>query len=243
MTSRSVALAALLSTSLLATGISAQAQTATSAPPAAAAAPAAETAHDRLFRLFKQSDEDNLRRNPISGIFRGDLRYADEFGDYITDAYFAKEKAATEAELAALRAIPRDQLNATDQLAYDVFEYQQIQGLEGYEPRYFDVSVVRPMNHFSGFHTFYPDFASGKGAAPFKTVADYENNIKRHAGYAILLDRSIGRFRQGMASGVFETKLTIRNVIEQLNDQLKQKPEDSQLYGPVTKFPDGISAA
>jgi uncharacterized protein (DUF885 family) len=65
---------------------------------------------------------------------------------------------------------------------------------------------------------------------------DYENNIKRHAGYAQLLDKSIDRFRQGMKSGVFETKLTIRNVIDQLNEQLKQKPEDSQLYMPVKKF-------
>ncbi len=234
---RSAVLAALLSTSLRAIPASAQTQ------PTAPAAAAVESAHDRLFRLFKQSDEDNLRRNPIFGIFRGDLRYADQFGDYITDEYFAKEKAATEAELAALRGIPRDQLNATDQLAYDVFEYNQVQGLEGFEPRYFDVSIVRPINHFSGFHTFYPTFASGKGAAPFKTVADYENNIKRHAGYAVLLDRSIGRFRQGMKSGVFETKLTIRNVIDQLSDQLKQKPEDSQLYAPVKKFPEGISAA
>ena len=233
------ALAALLTTSLIAGPAAAQ----SAAAEAPVAAPATESAHDRLFRLFKQSDEDNLRRNPIFGIFRGDLRYADQFGDYITDDYYAKEKAATEAELAVLRAIPRDQLNATDQLAYDIFEYQQLQGLEGYEPRYFDVSVVRPINHFSGFHTFYPTFASGKGAAPFKTVADYENNIKRHAGYATLLDRSIDRFRQGMANGVFETKLTIRNVIDQLNDQLKQKPEDSQLYGPVKAFPDSISAA
>jgi uncharacterized protein (DUF885 family) len=233
-----IALAALLSTSLLAGPVLAQTQ-----PAAAPATAAAQSAHDRLFQLFKQSDEDNLRRNPISGLFRGDLRYADQFGDYITDEYFAKEKAATLAELAALRAIPRAELNATDQLAYDVFEYGQVQSLEGYEPRYFDVSIVRPINHFSGFHTFYPTFASGKGAAPFKTVADYENNIKRHAGYATLLDRSIGRFRQGMASGVFETKLTIRNVIEQLSDQLKQKPEDSQLFQPVKKFPDGISAA
>jgi uncharacterized protein (DUF885 family) len=232
-----IALAALLSTSLMAGPALSQA-----APAAPATAPA-QTAHDRLFNLFKQSDEDNLRRNPIFGLFRGDLRYADQFGDYITDDYYAKEKAATEAELAALRAIPRDQLNATDQLAYDIFEYQQLQGLEGYEPRYFDVSVVRPINHFSGFHTFYPTFASGKGAAPFKTVVDYENNIKRHAGYAILLDRAIGRFRQGMQSGVFETKLTIRNVIDQLDAQLKQAPEESQLYGPVKKFPDGISAA
>lgn len=208
----------------------------------AAAAPAVpvESAHDRLFRLFKQSDEDSLRRNPIQGVFRGDLRYADQFGDYITDEYFAKEKAATEAELVELRSIDRAALSPTDQLAYDVFEYGQVQSLEGYEPRYFDVSIVRPINHFSGFHTFYPTFASGKGAAPFKTVADYENNIKRHAGYAQLLDRAIGRFRQGMASGVFETKMTIRNVISQLDAQLKQKPEESQLYAPVKNFPDTI---
>jgi uncharacterized protein (DUF885 family) len=240
MTSRTAIFAALLSTCLLSAPANAQGQPAATA---AAAPAAAETAHDRLFRLFKQSDEDNLRRNPISGIFRGDLRYADQFGDYITDEYFAKEKAATEAELAELRKIDRSQLNPTDQLAYDVFEYQQVQGLEGYEPRYFDTTVVRPINHFSGFHTFYPTFASGKGAAPFKTVADYENNIKRHAGYAQLLDRSIDRFRQGMKSGVFETKLTIRNVIEQLDAQLKQAPEESQIYAPVKNFPDAISAA
>ena len=240
MISRSVALAALFSASLPAMALAGPAQATTSAP---SQAPAAETAHDRLFRLFKQSDEDSLRRNPISGVFRGDLRYADQFGDYITDEYFAREKAATLAELAALRAIPRSQLSPTDQIAYDVFEYQQVQSLEGYEPRYFDVSVVRPINHFSGFHTFYPTFASGNGAAPFKTVADYENNIKRHAGYAVLLDRSIGRFGQGMKSGVFETKLTIRNVIDQLSDQLKQAPEDSQFYNPVKTFPDSIGAA
>jgi uncharacterized protein (DUF885 family) len=241
MTSRTAILAAFLSTTLLAVPASAQGQAA--APAAETAAPAAQSAHDRLFQLFKQSDEDNLKRNPIFGIFRGDLRYADQFGDYITDEYYAKEKAATEAELAALRAIPRDQLNPTDQLAYDVFEDSQVQGLEGYEPRYFDVSVVRPINHFSGFHTFYPTFASGKGAAPFKTVADYDNNLKRHAGYAVLIDRSIGRFRQGMKSGVFETKMTIRNVIDQLNDQLKQKPEDSQYFAPIKAFPDSVGEA
>ena len=236
-----IALAALLSTSLLAGN--AAAQTAP-APAAATAAPAAaESAHDRLFKLFKQSDEESLKRNPISGLFRGDLRYADQFGDYITDEYFAKEKAATEWELAELHKIDRSQLNPTDQIAYDVFEYSDQQGLENFDPKYFNVTVVRPINHFSGFHTFYPTFASGKGAAPFKTVVDYENNIKRHAGYATLLDRSIGRFREGMGSGVFETKLTIRNVIDQLDAQLKQTPEESQFYAPVKNFPASISAA
>ncbi len=49
------------------------------AAPPVAEAPAV-SAHDQLFALFKKSDEDQLRRNPIFGIFRGDLRYADQFG-------------------------------------------------------------------------------------------------------------------------------------------------------------------
>ena len=238
----------LLSTAFL--GACAANPAPTIAPPPVAEAPAAAepaapvaSAHDALFKLFKDSDEAQLKRNPLFALFRGDMRYADQFGDYITDDYLAGEKAALVSELAALRAIDRSQLNAIDQLAYDVFEYNQVNGLEGYEPQYLEPGKVRPINHFSGFHTFYPTFASGKGAAPFKTVADYENNIKRHEGYATLLDRSIGRFREGMASGVFETKLTIRNVIAQLDEQLKQKPEDSMLYAPVKAFPAAVPEA
>ncbi|MCL6741887.1 DUF885 domain-containing protein [Sphingomonas sp. RB56-2] len=203
----------------------------------------AETAHDRLFRLFKESDEASLKRNPLSALFRGDLRYADRLGDNITDQYFDGERAASEADLAALHAINRADLDATDQIAYDVFEFSTKDTLRGLQPDLLALTVVRPLNHFFGFHTFYPTFASGKGAAPFKTVADYDNNLKRHADAVTYIDRAIGRFRQGEQAGVVETKLTVRNMIEQLDTQLAQKPEESSYYGPVKQFPDGISAA
>ena len=235
---RKTTVAILLSTAMFSVAPVA-AQTAQPAP----ATTTAETPHDRLFRLFKESDEAQLKRNPIFGIFRGDLRYADQFGDYITEEYYAKERAASEADLAALRAIPRASLNSTDQLAYDVFEFTTKDTLKGYEPQYLSVTKVRPINHFSGFHTFYPSFSSGSGGAPFKTVADYENALKRHAGYVTLLDRAIGRFKEGEAAGVFETKMTIRNVIEQFDTQLKQPVEESPFYQPVKNFPAEFSAA
>ena len=198
---------------------------------------------EALRTLFKESDEANLKRNPISGLFRGDLRYADQFGDYITPAYFDSERAATQAELAQLAKIDRAALNATDRIAYDVFKWQQNQALSGLTPEILALTVVRPLNHFSGFHTFYPTFSSGKNGAPFKTLVDYENNLKRHKGFVTLLDRSIGRFREGMDSGVVETKLTIRNVIAQLDTQLKQPVEDSPYFGPTKVFPASFSDA
>lgn len=202
-----------------------------------------QTEGEKLRALFHESDEANLKRNPLVGIFRGDLRYADRLGDYCSDAYFAAEKAAAEGELAALEKIDRSKLNEVDRIAYDVFKYGKEQTLKGFEDAIFRVTVVRPINHFSGVHTFYPTFASGKGAAPFRTLADYENNLKRHSQFPAVLECAIDRFRQGLAAGIVETRMTIRNVIEQLDLQLKQKPEESPYYGPVTEFPGGISEA
>jgi uncharacterized protein (DUF885 family) len=183
-----LARSALLSVCLLAIAVPAAAQTPASAAPAAAQ----QSAHDRLFRLFKESDEANLKRNPLDAILRGDMRYADRLGDTITDRYYAGEKAAAEHDLAALHAIPRGQLNATDQLAYDVFDFSTKDTLRGLQPDLLALTKVQPLNHFFGIHTFYPTFASGKGGAPFNTLQDYENNLKRHRDFVTYLDRALG---------------------------------------------------
>jgi uncharacterized protein (DUF885 family) len=222
------------------------AASAASAQRAQAPAPAAAAAHSadaRLRQLFHDSDEDNLRRNPIQGIFRGDYRYAAHLGDYTSDAYFAAERAAAEHELAILRSIDRNALNATDRISYDVFKWQRENDLADLQPAMLALTAVRPINHFSGFHTFYPVFASGRGGAPFRNVEDYENNLTRHREFAALIDRAIGRFRQGLASGVVETKLTIRNVISQLDTQLHDAPEASPYYAPAANFPDAVPEA
>jgi uncharacterized protein (DUF885 family) len=204
---------------------------------------ASATESQRLAALFAADDEASLKRNPLNAMFRGDMRYADRFGDFISDTYFDNERSAAQANLDGLKTIDRAKLNDTDKIAYDVYKQSQIDALKGLSKEIMDLTVVRPLNHFFGFHTFYPTFASGQGAAPFKTVQDYENNLKRHKEFIVLMDASIGRFRQGMASGVFETKMTIRNVIVQLNTHLAQKTEESPYYGPVLKFPANFSDA
>ena len=164
-------------------------------PPVVAVDPpaTAESEHNRLFDLFKRSDEASLKRNPISAIYRGDLRYADSLGDGITDAYYAGERAAAEHDLAELKTIEREVLNPTDQIAYDVFAFDTSNALRALQPDLLALTAVRPMNHFYGYHTFYATFASGSGGAPFKTLEDYENNLKRHRDFVTLIDRAIGR--------------------------------------------------
>jgi uncharacterized protein (DUF885 family) len=214
------------------------------APPAAAAPAAtpapAETASERLRALFARSDEDLLRRIPLAGIYRGDLRYADRFGDYLSEAFFAGERAAQQAELAALLAIDRGALSPTEQLAYDVFRRDKEMALRGLAPEMLALTAVRPIDHFFGFHTSFADLSSGRGAAPFRTVEDYENSLRRTTGFVQQIDAAIARFREGMASGVVQPRLVVNNVIGQLDTMLEQGVEGSTFYLPVQNFPDTV---
>ncbi len=209
------------------------------------AAPAAgEAAADaRLRALFHDSDEGSLRRNPVQALFRGDMRYADQLGDFFSDAHIAAEREAARGDLAALATIDRAKLTPVDRIAYDVFRQQTELNLRGFAPDLVALSIVRPLDHFYGIHTFYPDLASGQGAAPFKSVADYENNLKRNAQYAVQIDAAIARFREGMKSGIVQPKLVVRNMVGQLDNLLAGGADQSPFYGPVKTFPAGIGEA
>ncbi|MFN3726373.1 MAG: DUF885 domain-containing protein [Allosphingosinicella sp.] len=209
------------------------------APPTAAR----QNEGERLRALFAASDAAMLRRNPITAIGRGDYSNADKLGDYYSDAYVAAEKAAVESDLAALERIDRSALNATDQLAYDVFKFGREQDLKGFAPDILPLTIVRPINHFGGLQSFYPVFASGRSIAPFRNVDDYEDNLSRHRQFGPLVDRIIARFRQGLASGVVDTKLTVRNMVEQIDNLLRDAPEASPFYDPIENFPAAVPAA
>jgi uncharacterized protein (DUF885 family) len=227
----------------LAAALAALAAPAFAAPAPRPAAAAPQTEGQKLAALFRASDEASLRRNPIQALFRGDLRYAPEFGDYITDRYVAGEKAAAEADLAALARIDRAKLSADDRISYDVFKWQTELTLKGFAPNLVKATIERPIDHFAGFQVFVPDLSSGEGAAPFKTVADYENNLKRLQGYIVYLDRATARMRQGLADGIVNPKLVMKNVVDQLDGIVAQGVEGSTFYKPVTNFPAAIPAA
>ncbi|ALE15697.1 hypothetical protein AMC99_00385 [Altererythrobacter epoxidivorans] len=229
--------------SLAACATTPMADTPVASVPELSPAERAAAQHDALFAVFESADEAELALSPLGAMSRGDLSQADRIGDYYTDELTAASKALAEKNLAALGEIDRSALSETDRLAYDVFEFSQREALKSFAPDILAVSEVRPMNHFFGLHTYYPTIESGQGLAPFKTVKDYENAIGRHADYARIIDRAIGRFREGMDSGVLETKMTVSNMIEQLDTQLAIKVEESPFWTPITEMPEDISDA
>jgi uncharacterized protein (DUF885 family) len=234
-------LALAASTALLFTAAPALAQTA--AAPTQTAAAADQSEHDKLFSLFEDADARELALNPLSRLFRGEEENAGRLGDLLTDSAFLAARTDIKLNLALLAQVDRSKLDATDALAYDVFKYTQERALLGYTDETRRLTEVRPLNHFFGLHTFYPTFASGTGVAPFKTLANYEDNLSRHDDYIAFIDRAIAKFREGMKSGVIETKLTTGIMVTQLDTQLNTALTESQYMAPTKAFPDEFSDA
>ncbi len=207
-----------------------------------AATSSAATPSQRIAALFAASDAASLRRNPLYALGRGDLSHAAEFGDYISDRYYAAERAAAEADLAALARIDRAALTPDEQISYDVFKWQRTTDLRGLQPDLLPLLADRPIDHFNGLHTGFAELSSGQGSAPFKTVADYEAGLKRFDGFVVWLGRAEARMRQGMAAGIVQPKLVTANVVEQLDAMIGPPIESGAFMKPVMAFPAGIPA-
>ena len=210
--------------------------------PSDVAAPATDQ-RAALLALFERSDAAFLERNPTAAWYRGDFSRADTLGSGFAPDYFAKERAAAEAELAALKAIDRDALSPEDRISWDVFAYNQQRTIEQTSAANLPFEKFLPIDHFRGFHIGYPRLSSAGGVMPFTTVTDYENALKRHAQVPGQIDAAIARMREGMTAGVVQPKLTVTTMIEQLDTQLKLTTEQTPYWTPIASFPDAIGAA
>src|SRR5687768_6519325 len=92
----------------------------------------ARSEHERLFALFQKSDEANLKLSPLVALGRGDMRFADQFGDYITDEGHAARRKIIEENLAALSGIDRSKLSQRDAVAFDVFKFNSDEQLRSF---------------------------------------------------------------------------------------------------------------
>ena len=119
-----------------------------------------------------------------------------------------------------------------------MFDYQTKDTLRGLQPDLLamqrsaaDEPLLRPA------HRNIRRSRAGRAARPTRRVQDYENSLKRDRDFAANIDEAIRQWKRGEAEGVVDTKLTVRNMIEQLNAQLKLTPEASPYWGPIKSFP------
>ena len=201
------------------------------------AAPAAQLAH-----LLEASDEAMLERNPMHGLFRGDLRRAGRHGDFLSDAHVEAERRAAANDLAALARIPGNRLSAVDRVAYDTFAWSSADALARNSAPASAISTRLPLDQM-GWHLYFPMLSSGESVAPYRTVEDYENGLSRIDGFVAFLDQAVGRMKEGMRMGIVQPRFVVDRLIGQFQEFASQEADKSPYLEPIRKMPTEIAAA
>lgn len=209
------------------------------AGPAAAAA----TPSSRLRDLFKRSDDAELRRNPVNRLSRGDTSQAAKLGQPYSDAYDAQGRHNALRDLNDLAKIDRSALTPDEQVSYDVFKWQRDLDRRGLSGDVLRADQAMAINHFYGIHAAMAQLSSGQSSAPFKTVKDYNDGLKRLQQIPAIMDRVVKRLKRGASEGQVLPRLIMNNVLEQLDAMVSPGVEESDFYAPIKAFPAEISAA
>ena len=203
--------------------------------------PAAASA--RLLSIFEDHNERNLALDPLSAISRGDLRYADRFGDYTSVQYFGALAESARDSLAELAAIDRSELSGAEQIAYDAFRAENEQVSQAWESGVTAILRRLPLDQLFGQHVTFPDMSNGESLAPFETLDDYENGLLRLSGFASYLDRVQEPMREGITTGHVQPTFVTQQLMTQIDAALVAGVDGSPLIMPTRSFPDEIAEA
>ena len=190
-----------------------------------------------LSALLDKYYEERLQLFPVEATSIGDNRYNDKLYVDFTDSYRKKLKEFYNRNLVYITKFERDALNDNDKLSYDAFKREMeinIEGL-GFHDNYF------PLNQFSSMHLVFGQLGSGSVIQPFKTVADYDNWLKRMAVFPAYVDSVIVYFKKGIAEGYVLPKPLVVKMIPQMQAMVVSDVTKSLFYGPVTNLPAAFS--
>lgn len=211
------------------------------AAPVATAAVPDRSDDQKLMLLFAQDAKRDRANSPLQAIYRGEPADPALIGQIFTDALDRRRLAAAKQSLSALGRINRNRLSPERQISFDIFLGDTRTAIDFLSPEMRGLTSVRPLTHFGGLHVEFPSLIAG--ALPYKTEADYRTALAIQKVVPKVLDTAVQRFREGLDSGVVDSKLTTTNMIAQIDALLAQKPEDSPFYAPIREVPKSIPDA
>jgi len=234
---RSLLVAAIAATLLVASPSFAQDATQDAAMASTTAPSSAKAA--QLEKFYADFWEASLKLNPIQATFVGDPRYNDQLPDFFSKAYIDETNRFNEAWLAKARAIGPQGLSGQALLSYDLFVKQQQDAIDG--ERFHN--ELLPIDQFNNVAMLALQLGAGGNAQPFQTVKDYDNWLARASKIPAMWDSAIANMREGVRQGIVQPKALMVKVVPQFDAVIKDKPEDSEFWGPIANMPKDFSDA
>jgi uncharacterized protein (DUF885 family) len=187
----------------------------------------AQSASDSLHRLFDEYTAWHHREFPEEAVARGDYSHADK----ITDGSLAAiERRHRERQhfVERLREIEREELNESDRLNYDMFDFELQTAIEGYRFRAF----LAPMGGRFGPQQDIPQMHR---RVRFGSYDDYANYLTRLEHVPKLVGDTIELMRLGSKEGRTPPRVTLLGLPDQFERLLDSGLDE--LATPLNDFP------
>src|SRR6267142_5370509 len=190
---------------------------------------------ERLHALFRLHWTYTLDEFPDLATYTGDPGRNHRWTDHSLEAY---ERRNREMEIPArvLATIDRAALGAADQVHYDLFRRNAEESLEG---RRFKGEYM-PVTQMGGVQQ---NVAQTLMRRPYFQASDFENALARLEAVPRLVDQTIGLLEKGVETGITPPRVTLRDVPEQVRNQLVDDALASPLLRPFLSIPPSIDAS
>jgi uncharacterized protein (DUF885 family) len=197
------------------------------------AAPALATISDRFF-------EERLRFNPLSATEDvGDPRFEGVLAIDIAPSHRADEARAYTELQQALNRISAHKLSKEDRVTYDLLRYELKLRLDGLK----FPSHLLPLHHLEMVPVRLAQWGSGNSVQPFKTVANYENYLRRIEKLPAWLTQATANLREGIKTGVIQNRAVTERTLTQLEALIKNDVESNPFLGAIKVMPASFSTA
>ncbi len=219
-------------------------QTARAALDSPALVPAAQSAAARdLAQLFFETTRAQQALDPIGALERGDRLDPQQFRLLFTPALAQQRRAVNAAALQRLGEIDRSGLSAAQRISCDVFRADQQSTAAALSPAIAALEVVMPFTHFGGFHAEFPGQFAADAALPLETRADAELRLALARALPGVFANAAARFRDGIARGAVLPRVTVRNMIAQIDALLATPLDRSPFTSPAAQLPRHLGRA
>ncbi|MSU46249.1 MAG: DUF885 domain-containing protein [Lacunisphaera sp.] len=175
----------------------------------------------RLHELFKVDWAYTIDVNPELATYLGVPGYDMKWTD-LSPAAIAERRVLTGRALTVLATIDRAQLLPTDQVNYDLFKRQAEEALEGarFPTEYYQLTQLNGIQQ---------DAAQIFSMMPKQSVAQLENQLARLQALPAVVDQVIALLEEGLKRGVTPPQITLRDVPQQVRNQIPEEAFKSPL--------------
>lgn len=198
----------------------------------------AVTMHNTEFdSLLENYFEESLKLYPLNATSQGDVRYNDILPNFLSDEFIASENKFYSDYKQKLAEVNEESLTSSQQMSKDILLWECDRNLERLGFR----EELLPINQMWTMQLMMGQLASGASSQPFKTVADYDNWLKRLDAYTTWLASAKVRMEEGIKTGHVLPKSLVLKVTPQLKDMTEHDLDKHLFFSPIKNIPESFS--